>query len=75
MLWRTVENSTRFYSVGNFIDLSNKIFHETIVSIFKEKAKLHAKAANNFSKPVGHNVRKKWNSVGHLRKPVGHKLL
>ena len=32
-------------------------------------------AANNFSKPVGHNVRKKWNSVGHLQKPVGHKLL
>ena len=29
-------------------------------------------AANNFSKPVGHNGRKKWNSVWHLRKPVGH---
>ena len=42
MLWRTVENSTRLHSVGNFIDLSNKIFYETIVSIFKEEAKVHA---------------------------------
>ena len=34
-----------------------------------------SRTANNFSKTVGHNVRKKKNSVRHLRKPVGHKLL
>ena len=31
------------------------------------------RAANNFSKLVGHNIRKKY-SVGHLEKLVGHKL-
>lgn len=42
MLWRTVEDSSRFHSMGNFIDLSNKTFCEKIISISKEKAELLA---------------------------------
>ena len=42
-----------------------------LMSLFETNDSVH-RAANNFSKPVGHNVRWKLNSVGPLQKPIGH---